>query len=723
MSNYSRYFRILLIVLAVLSVSAYSNNAYSDEASKPKRKATAQQTKKVSKKEKQEIKAKKVQEAKKTSKPEKKEDAVLSKKDDDVQELNVESLTQKDDEVLIQIIKYSSKKDWASAYDMISQASDKKYASTIFDLMRIYYEPQNYKVKEIDEFFRTNTWVPVEPFAAKIEDNMSYLNSPESIINWFKKVEAKSSNGKFLLLYSFVKNGEAKLADPETLKIFRHLWTTTEFDLQTEEYFINEYKDLFTLGDLLKKIELLTWDKSYTMAEKLISLLPAKQQELPKLRLEVAKHPEGISGKLSERVKKYPEEEYFQYLYAKLLLDNDHDKKASDILVKVKPKKQFDKWWKLKNIAVRNALKEQDYKRAYELTYDHNLSYGPDLAEAEWLAGWISLRFLNNANQSCAHFKMLYDKTKLASSKSKASYWLGRCHESLGDVKSANEWYETASRYRGTFYGHLALAQIKGDANSSYFEHPHKFSETWGNYAHKEKAKRLTHFAYLLHKSGLHMLVQHVFGSIGNLELDRADLETYALFFASKKYYPLTVKFSRIATNFGAPLIKEGYPTFVNIENHNLPKGIYYSIIRQESNFDQSALSEAGASGLMQLMPATAARVAKMLGISGSGFRADSKTNVALGVRYFDHLYSEYRSLPMSIAAYNAGPGNVNKWVKRYGDPRNAKSHYEVIDWIESIPFNETRNYVKSVLENFTVYDSIISQNHYPNKLVSFLEN
>lgn len=628
-----------------------------------------------------------------------------------------------EDEILIELIRYSSKKDWDHAYKMVQRAKDKKYAASIYDLMRIYYEPQNYKLKEIETFFKENQWAPVEPFALKIENNISFLNSPESIISWFSKTETKTPNGKFLLLHSFVKTGDAKLKEGDTLKIFRHLWTQTEYDLETEEYFLREYKNFFTLADLLKKIEHLTWERSFTMAAKLISILPENQRALPTLRLEVAKNPNAISGKLQAQVKNHPKEEFFQYLYAKLLLENDHDEKASDVLAKVNPKGHFEQWWKLKNIAVRNELKSNNYKKAYQLTQNHYLPYGADLAEAEWLAGWIALRHINNTTKACGHFNNLFENTKLASSKSKASYWLGRCFEAKGDVANATKWYTTSSQYKGTFYGHLSFAQINGSNDASYFEPPHGFNERWSNYKHKEKAKQLTHFAYLLHKAGLHSLVQSVFGSINNLELDRSDLETFALFFAEKKYYPLTVKFSRIATNLGAPLIKEGYPTFVPITNNALPKGIYYSIIRQESNFDQSASSSAGASGMMQLMPATAERVAKMLGISAKDYRADPNINIKLGVRYFDHLYSEYKSLPMSIAAYNAGPGNVNKWVKRYGDPRKAKSHYEVIDWIESIPFNETRNYVKSVLENFTVYDSIISENHSPDKIVTFLEN
>ncbi len=632
-------------------------------------------------------------------------------------------INMQDESKLLEIVKLSTNQQWFEASEIASTCQDPSYANAIIKTLKIYYEPQSLPIKEISDFFNENKWISAEPFTNKIEKSISYDNTPGSVLEWFNGREPQTNNGKFSLIHASITVGSASLNDQNTKNLLRELWRTTEFDLNTEEYYLKKYKDHLTIEDLLNKIEFLTWNKSYTYAEQLLSIVPQQYKKLPRVRLDVAKSKFSLDRTLKSIDLKLTKDDYLQYLVIDNLLDNDKESAALEKLLLIKPKMAFDKWWKIKNIAIRNALREGLYEEAYSLTLNHKLEYGPDMAEAEWLGGWISLRFLNNPEQAIKRFEILYNNTKLSSSKSKGAYWLARSFEAMEDQTTAHSWYETASTYTGTFYGHLAIATLHGSHKHDYFQNlatsTHKKPS---NYAHKEMAKKLTYFAYLLHKSDVKLLANSLVATLADFDLDRNDLETSALYFTNRKYYPFAVEIGKSTSNKGAPLIREGYPKHIAINSGDLPKGIYLGIMRQESMFDPLATSPAGAKGLMQLMPATAAKMASSLGQHKSSFATDPSANVAQGIKFFDQLYNQYESIPLSIAAYNAGPGNVNKWLNRYGDPRNSHDQYQMIDWIESIPFNETRNYVKKVLENYVVYDSILDNNHAPNAIISFLD-
>jgi soluble lytic murein transglycosylase len=633
-------------------------------------------------------------------------------------------ITNMEDEAdLLQIVSLGSNQQWFDASEIAKNCKDPKFADSLIQVLKIYYNPQSLPIKEISDFFNENKWVSIEPFNNKIEKSISYDNTPGSVIEWFKDKEPQTNSGKFSLLHAAITVGSTSLTDSNTKKNIRELWRTTEFDLNTEEYYLKKYKDHLTIEDLLKKIEFLTWNKSYTYANQLLSILPTQYRKVPKARLEIAQSKFSLQRTLSGATEQLMQDDYIKYAIISNLLDNDKESAALHKLLEVKPKAGFDRWWKLKNIAIRNALRDETYDKAYALTVDHNLEYGPDMAEAEWLGGWISLRFLNNPEQAAKRFEILYNNTKLASSKSKGAYWLARSFEAHGDTENANKWYEIASQYKGTFYGHLAIAAKHGDTHYNYFENVAHTTDKRGNYTHKEHAKKLTYFAYLLHKADVRILANNLIATIADFDLDRSDLEVSALYFTNRKYYPLAVEIAKSSSNKGAPLLREGYPRHIEVSGNNLPKGIYLGIMRQESLFDPHALSPAGARGLMQLMPATASRMAKIIGAPKEAFASDPSSNVRQGVTYFDQLHKQYGNIPLAIAAYNAGPGNVNKWLTRNGDPRKSNDPYVMIDWIELIPFNETRNYVKKVLENYVVYDSILDDNHAPKAILSFLEN
>lgn len=606
---------------------------------------------------------------------------------------------------------------------MMAKTNNKSFAKVLYDLSRIYHNSEDMKLHQIRAFFENNSWIPVEPFLPGIERNVDFSMEPtEEIITWFLVNEPVTDNGKFILFNALVKRGDVDLDDGDEVSKLRKLWRETSFNDRMEENFLKKYKSRLEMSDLLKKIEILTWEGQYTRAGKLISILPAKHMGLPKERLALAKIKRANDKQIGKSLMRYPQDHYIQYRHIRSLQKKGKEREAIQKLLKIVPESSHEKWWKAKNIAIRDAIKLKLYPEAYRLTNNHNLPYGADMAEAEWLAGWVSLRFLNNPKIAALHFETLYNETKFASSRSKATYWLGRSYEAMGDSNAALGWYNKSAVYKGTFYGNMAIAQTRANERVDYFVEKEQDQGTgWMGLVDKEKAKMLTHLAAILHEARLYKLVDKIFYSIAELELHPKDLDIYFAMLEKWDKKPLAVKFTRVIANRGAPLIRDGYPYKLEMTKGKMPKSLYLGIIRQESNFDQNAVSHAGARGLMQLMPGTAKRLAKKLKLRQGDYAHDPKVNTLYGVKYFDSLYSNYGSIPMAIAAYNAGPGNVKKWVKRYGDPRQHRTSYEVIDWIESIPYSETRNYVKSVLENSTIYDSILSKQHKPERLLSFL--
>lgn len=622
-----------------------------------------------------------------------------------------------EDSKFIKAISLATNKQWEDAAYYAKEATDYKYALTAIKALKIYYAPVSYKLEEIKQFFSDSPWLPIEMYVPIIEKSLSFENKPEEIIHWFEYKEPTSNYGKFLLLHANLQLKNISFEDAEIQKTFRYYWRYTALDLAAERYFINNYKAYLTLNDLLKKIEFLTWNKSFDQAAILIQLLPQEFQEVPSKRLKTARNPESVKHILIRASEKLKKDEFIKFTLIEQMLKKQEDQKALFTLLRTKPTSQFERWWRLKHIAIRNALSEKNYRVAYQLTQDHKLETPANFTEAEWIAGWIALRFLKDKKTAKKHFESMYNIAKLANTKSKAAYWLAQSVEQLGDNKEALRWYEIAGEFKGTFYGHLGLARLHGSKKLSYYTD----SDDKYDQERIDNVTKLCMLIHVLYKTQNKKLATEMINYFPTELMSNHELKHAASYFNKEKLYPLAVELSKMAANKSAILIDEGYPQHIPIFGNNLPKSLYYAIIRQESKFDQEAISVAGAKGLMQIMPSTASKLASILGLPKNAYATNASANIKKGVLYVDQLYDQFKNCVLTVAAYNAGPGNVKKWIDKFGDPRSFKSYQEVLDWIELIPFAETRNYVKKVLENFVIYDSYFSPKHTARTVVSFL--
>lgn len=626
-----------------------------------------------------------------------------------------------EDKILSDVIQYTLKDDTYNAVMTAEKSSDPEFAKSMVQALSIYRKIDSMTLESIDIFLKATPWLPTSLYENKIEKTLNNQYTYPDIAKWFEKREPKSAKGKFYYIHSKIKLGLLPKS-PEVISILRALWRDNEFDIQTEEVILSEYKNALTLNDCLEKIDNLSWNKSFKLASVLISILPSKYQSIPTARLEALKAIEsGKSPKLDNVGNNNDIYDYF--LVSSLLKAGKNDAALKKVLA-IKTSRHPEKWWKHRHFLVRELLNEKQYKLAYKLSAEHKLKEGADFVEAEWLSGWVALRFMNKADASINHFKNAFDNSKLANSKSKAAYWLARGYNEAGDNGNALTWYKEASKYPATFYGLLAISQIynntRVDLFSDEFMESH-LDKTSSTAQSSKDIKNLAQFTYLLFINDQKLLAYNLAAATPDMGLRNSDLDYIANYFNKKKMHPLSVELGRNAANKKFHLIRSSYPNHIKPATHDLPLAVYLGIIRQESNFDINATSSAGAVGLMQLMPDTAALMAKKLNLEKGAFARDSRANVTKGSAYLDMLYNKNQSYVLTIASYNAGPGNAQKWVNKYGDPRKMDIK-ETLDWIESVPFYETRNYIKKVIENVVLYENFLNPSSTSKGVLKFLD-
>lgn len=337
------------------------------------------------------------------------------------------------------------------------------------------------------------------------------------------------------------------------------------------------------------------------------------------------------------------------------------------------------------------------------LASQHRQKEGFSYSQAEWVAGWLALSFLNEPRKAYTHFGNLYKNVKTPVSRARGSYWAARAAERAGNSEAADKSYRIAAKYQTVYYGQLAGAKLGIKESLPNAAPPALSAQDRQSFERNELIRAAQYFAKRGKKKETSVFLSAFINANETSKAYRFAAEKAA---AMKRNYD-AVQISKKATAKGLFLTAQSYPVITDQLRgiNNVEWALIHGLIRQESLFDNNARSPVGARGLMQLMPATAKETARKLGLN---HRTDWLTsrpshNIKLGSTYLNQMLNRYGgSYPMAIAAYNAGPGRVDKWIRTFGDPRTGKIDW--IDWIELIPIYETRNYVQRVLESTYVY-------------------
>jgi soluble lytic murein transglycosylase len=363
--------------------------------------------------------------------------------------------------------------------------------------------------------------------------------------------------------------------------------------------------------------------------------------------------------------------------------------------------------WAERQILARKLLRLNNPKDAHRIAAFHGQPMGSEgRIEAEFLAGFIALRFLNDPVLAQRHFVAIALGSRSVITRARALYWEGRALAARGAQGAARERYAAAAQLPTAFYGQLAAltmgeSQQALDQRLRALQTPPIDQRRAQEFAQRELARVVTTLAEL-----------------GETRRTRAFLLRLRAVSADSQDRLLTV---RLANHIGRPdhavwvaraaaiegdvLLPEGWPTPFRVPVTSPEPAFIFSVTRQESNFDTEAVSSANARGLMQLLPSTAQLVARRIGLNYrvDMLTADPQMNIKLGAAYLDEMLGRFEgSLVMAAAAYNAGPRRVDEWLGTYGNP--LRGERDLLDWMEMIPFAETRNYVQRIVEGAVIY-------------------
>jgi soluble lytic murein transglycosylase len=358
------------------------------------------------------------------------------------------------------------------------------------------------------------------------------------------------------------------------------------------------------------------------------------------------------------------------------------------------------RWWEQRQILLRRFMDRHDYASAYRLAVGHGNIDGKNRLQAEFLAGWLALRFLGEPDTALGHFQALYDNAQTPISRARGAYWLARTLEALGNNEAARQIYEDAAALNITYYGQLAAVHIYDDPVIIAKPEPSIPSQIRAVFYTHDLIRAVER----LHAIGARDHVTLFFRAAIEGAQQRADFALLTELAYRIARPDLSVEAAKAANQKNILMAADGFPLL----SFHLPAqpepAFIYAVIRQESMFNPDAQSAAGARGLMQLMPATAKGVAHTLDVKYQDKRLSEKNySLHLGSAFIQHQIDMFDgSYILALAGYNAGPHRVREWMEQIGDPRSP--NVDPIDWIEEIPSAETRNYVQRILENLQIY-------------------
>lgn len=530
--------------------------------------------------------------------------------------------------------------------------------------------------------------------------------SAKDVLAAFGTTRAETAEGALVLARARMARGDPSGA-AAALKPF---WYTEVLDTGLETSILEEFGSLLTTADHRKRMEMLLYREKAQQAQRFGEL--AKVQSLYRAWAAVINKSKNADTLLKAVDSSLREEPGYAFISAEIANRADDYAEAARLLSRKLPEgtgsRAASAWWTEQRIASRGLADQGDYKAAYRLAANAAAESETDVVEAEFHAGWYALRGLNDAKAAERHFQRILQVSNRPLAVSRAWYWMGRAAEKGGATQAA-EFYGKAANFSGTYYGQLAAARIgKKTLNVTY---PTPSATERGQFSSREAVQaidRLTIAGHGWRAASLYRALAEELQSPGELALLAAQAERGG-------NHQLSLQVGKIAFGRGVDVAALAFPVGVIPASADISgsgKALAYAIARQESAFNPAAVSPANARGLLQLMPGTAQGVAKRYGMAYSKERltSDAGYNATLGAHFLGEQINDFNgSYILTFVAYNAGPRRVDQWIARYGDPR-GKPIDDVVDWVEHIPFSETRAYVQRVMENYQVYKTRLGQ-------------
>lgn len=496
----------------------------------------------------------------------------------------------------------------------------------------------------------------------------------------------------------------------EANEIARASWREDVLSTNAEDRVMAAFSSALTAEDHAARVDALLWRDQRTAAQRLMPRIPTADRLVATARIALqTRQRRGLQAAVDAVPASRQDNPGFMYDRAQYRRRTGNPEEALPLMVEIDPRQApmaaRDDIFRERRLYLPRALRAGNYRQAYQLVSNHGLTSGESFADAEWLAGWLSLRFLNQPQRALEHFSHLSENVSSPVSLSRALYWRAEATRALGRNGEADQLYDQAARFNFTYYGQLAATRGNRTATLSLPDTAQVSSAARERFNNRELVQALR----LMSEVGTQRDFESIAFYLDDTLDDPMELELLSAMAREQNYQRTALRSAKaglfrnvVATNAAYPTIE--LPSVVRSGNRIEP-ALVHAIIRQESEFDPSAISNANARGLMQLIPSTAQLQARREGLTyeRAALTSDPQYNVTLGSAHLADLIDDFGgSYVLAIASYNAGPQNTRNWINDWGDPRSRS--VDVVDWIELIPFSETRNYVQRVTENLQVY-------------------
>lgn len=603
---------------------------------------------------------------------------------------------------LKQVVRAADAGKWHKLSDLEPRLSDPLLRRYLTWQMLRKGEPEP-SLDQITAFMDDNPgWPGDVALQARAERQMHHRVGMATRRAFFAERRPLTAEGRLALAEAWFDAGR----DHDATELLRTSWIEDNLGPSQRRQVRDRLGDSLGPADHAARLERLLWDRQWRAAEAMLPLVDKNRQRLAKARLRLQRQNPGVDAAVKAVPASFRRDPGLMFDRVKWRRRKGFHDGARELLLS--PPEDAGRpaaWWYERQYQIRDRIGERQFMLAARLAKSHRQSGGSSFAEAQWLAGWLSLRYLDEPKTALERFAAMYETVRSPISRGRASYWAGRAAQAAGQPAEAQSWYRKSATYSTTFYGQEAAREFDHDPELVVPSLPAaNLSEA--------NAAELATIARILCEidegdAAVPFLEQLALGPDGGdaamalaVECRRADI---------------AVELAKFGIRAGVMDALLSYPIPDDILDHSSldDSALVLAVSRQESHFDAQARSSVGAMGLMQLMPPTARAIGKRHGLSFKtvDLRSSHELNVKLGTAYLESLIDGYDGcLELAIVAYNAGPGRVRAWVDRHGNPC-AMSRHDRIDWLETIPFAETRNYVQRVLEARSVYARLLASN------------
>ncbi len=593
-------------------------------------------------------------------------------------------------------------KDWTRALALMERV-DEPLAAKYLYWFRLVNKRADAKFDDLARFIIDNpTWPGIDDLQDLAEARLTDSADQTLTLDLFRNREPQTTRGRVRLAEALFASG----ADLEAVKQVKTAWVEGEFTAKEEASFLRRHERHLDAQDHQARMEAVLWARQWRSVRRMLPRVSNAYQKLAEARLALQQQSPGVDRAIEAVPAALVADSGLAYDRTRWRrLKGKHTGAVELLLQPPATLVRAERWWFERSYQIRRAIDLRDFETAYQLASHHGQENGSDYVEAEWLAGWLALRFNNRPKTAFRHFVRLYDRVQAPVRQARAAYWAGRAAVMVGDQAGGTAWYRRAMTQHATYYGQLAAEELQQSDLVAPPVSPRDSDRT--NFAAREVVQVAT---LLIAAGATNHLDPFLLALAGQAEA-AVEISLISDLAIAGGRPSLLAQLGRRAAFDGNVYSPAAFPVMriqqlLDPAADGVEPPLLFALARQESMFRNKAASGAGARGLMQLLPSTAEATAKREGETFDLDRlvGDFNYNAMLGGHYMESVLKRFDGeLVLAIAAYNAGPYRINQWLKKHGDPREGGRH-AIVDWVELIPYEETRNYVQRVMEGYHVY-------------------